>query len=216
MFVPKSLSLSTPSPPPNAPPPAPLPPLPVSGRVTSPTSLQRNSIALEHPEHLRRRARATLVEVWRRHVLSVVAPQHLPAAGYLEWTLIAMASETRAEIESSASNRSNTMARESMYRRVQSEGRNALDFGDRSDICEVEHRRCRAPSPFSSVVDVEDTDRVVYPRQEQGKEILYLQNRHLARLLQRMNGVFDTSTSPGPSTRLMFFRSSITVKTTVF
>lgn len=182
MLVPKSLSLSSPPPPSGAPPPAPLPPLPVSVRTTSPpTSPQQTSFVTEHPELLRKRARATLIDVWRRYVIPAVAPQHLPAAGYAEWTLIAMANKVRAEIETThGPGVSSARAGGSRHRKTHSEGRNALDFGDRSDDCESERWRCRAPSPFPGVLNVDDTDRVVYPRQEQGKQVSYLQSWHLA------------------------------------
>ena len=174
--------MSSPPPPSGAPPPAPLPPLPVSVRTTSPpTSPQQTSFVTEHPELLRKRARATLIDVWRRYVIPAVAPQHLPAAGYAEWTLIAMANKVRAEIETThGPGVSSARAGGSRHRKTHSEGRNALDFGDRSDDCESERWRCRAPSPFPGVLNVDDTDRVVYPRQEQGKQVSYLQSWHLA------------------------------------
>ena len=188
-MVPKSLSLSlsSPSPPPTAPPPTPLPPLPAAGRVISSISLQHISFtsAQPHPEFLRRRARATLIDVWRRHIISAFTPQHLPAAGYAEWTLIAMASKLQAEIDSIKAERfrshgfglSSKRTGGSKHRRTQSEGRNALDFGDRND--DYGPVRRRAPSPFPGVLGAEDTDRVVYPRRERGKKVLYLQNMHL-------------------------------------
>ena len=83
-----------------------------------------------------------------------------------------MASKVRAEIETANSHSPgvcSARAGESRHRRAHSEGRNALDFGDRSDDCGSDQWRCRAPSPFPGVLDVEDTDRVVYPRQVQGK-----------------------------------------------
>jgi len=181
-LVPKSLSLSSPPPPSSAPPPAPLPPLPVPGRVTSPIPPRQTCAISDGPDLLRKRARATLVDVWRRHVVSVLTPQHLPAAGYIEWTLVAMASRVRAEMESieTTSSRgpgvSNARACDSRHRRIQSESRNALDFGDRSDGCESGQWRHRAPSPFPDVLDVEDTDQVVYPRREQGKEVPHFQS----------------------------------------
>lgn len=172
-LVPKSLSSSSPPPPSSAPPPAPLPPLPTSSRVTSPTSPRQTNLVSEHPDLLRRRARATLVDVWRRHVLSAISPYHLPPAGYLEWILIALASTIQAEIEEATGpGVSSTRAGGSWHRRAQSEGRNALDFGDRSDDCESEQWRSRAPSPFPGVLNMEDTDQVVYPRREQGKQVL--------------------------------------------
>ena len=187
-LVPKSLSLSSssssPSPPPTAPPPTPLPPLPGPGRVTSPASFKQTRLTSEpDPDILRKRARATLIDVWRRHIISALAPQHLPAAGYAEWTLIGMASNVRADIESMKTAKlrsrgfglSSKRLCEGRHRRTQSEaveGRNALDFGDRRDDHVSE--RCRAPSPFPGTLDAEDADRVVYPRREQGKKILCL------------------------------------------
>lgn len=185
-MVPKSLSLSLPPRLSSAPPRAPLPPLPVAGSVTSPISPQQTSApsAQPDPEVFRRRARATLVDVWRLYVISALSPQHLPAAGYAEWILIAMASKARAEIESietAGSHRfgvSSTRAGGSGHKRTQSEGRNAFDFGNRMDDCESEQWHCRAPSPFPDMLSAEDTDRVVYPRREHGKEVLYLQSLH--------------------------------------
>ncbi|KAF8452637.1 hypothetical protein L210DRAFT_3639122 [Boletus edulis BED1] len=169
-LVPKSLS-SLHRPPSSAPPPAPLPPFPVSSRVSSPVSPQQSTLVPEHPDHLRRRARATLADVWRRHVISAVAPQHLPAAGYVEWILIVMASKVRAEIESlEAANSHSARAGGNRHRRTQSDGRKALDFGDRIDDCGPEQWRCRAPSPFPGMFNSEDIDRVVYPRREQADE----------------------------------------------
>ncbi|KAG8216128.1 hypothetical protein J3R82DRAFT_8131 [Butyriboletus roseoflavus] len=191
-LVPKSLSLSSP-PPSSAPPPSPLPPLPVAGPVTSPTSSQQTGPASARPDPEIARVRATLVDVWRRYVISALTPQHVPAAGYTEWTLIAMASEIRTEIQSIETAESHrfgvngTRASGSRPRRTQTEGRNALDFGDRKDDCELEQRRCRAPSP--DILNAEDTDRVVYPRREQGKEVLYLQSLGLVNVVADEWGV---------------------------
>ena len=186
-MVPKSLSSSSLPPPSSAPPLTPLPPLPVAGRVTSPISYQQTGFASAQPDPKisLQRARATLFDVWRRYVISALTPQHLPAAGYIEWTLISMASTVRTEIESieaaeaHAFGVSTTRAGGSRHRRSHSEGRNALDFGDRRDDGESAQWRCRAPSPFSDMLDAEDTDRVVYPRIEQGKEVLCLQSLYL-------------------------------------
>ncbi|KAF9224936.1 hypothetical protein BS17DRAFT_57871 [Gyrodon lividus] len=181
-LVPRSLSSPSPPPPspnvPTPPPPALLPPIPsisphrvppsISPRYTCFSSTQTDT------DIIRRRARATLVDVWRLHVIPALSPHHMPLAGYIEWTLIGMAIKTRAEIQSSAAARSHRSepahraAGGNKHRRTQSEGRQALDFGDHS---EYERRRWRAPSPFPGQMDVEDTDdQVVYPRREQADE----------------------------------------------
>lgn len=179
-LVPKSLSSSaSASPPPSAPPPTPLPPLPTPGRVTPLISPQRTSIASAEPDPdlLRKRARATLANVWRSYVIPALSPQHLPAAGYAEWTLVAIAGKVHAEIASIKTEKlrsrgfrvSGKKTGGSGHRRIQSEGRNAIDFGDRSDDNVSE--RCRAPSPFPGMFDAEDIDRVVYPRRHQGNNL---------------------------------------------
>ena len=60
-------------------------------------------------------------------------------------------------------------SRGSKHRQTQSEGRNALDFGDRTE--DYQSERCHAPSPFPGMWDAEDGDRVVYPRLHQGRKV---------------------------------------------
>ncbi|KAG9308305.1 hypothetical protein JVU11DRAFT_12068 [Chiua virens] len=176
LLVPKSLSSSSSRPPPpsSVPPPTPLPPLPTPKRVFL-ISPQRPSFASAQPdpEFLRKRARAALIDVWRRHVVSALTPQHLPAAGYIEWTLISMASKLRAEIDTFKTVESrrgirvdSTKSGRNRHRKTQSESRTALDFGDRTLDCESQQWRCRAPSPYPGMFEGEDSDRVVYPRQD--------------------------------------------------
>ncbi|KIJ64792.1 hypothetical protein HYDPIDRAFT_39992 [Hydnomerulius pinastri MD-312] len=183
-LVPKSLSSPPPPPPsPNAPtppPPSPLPPIPVitTTRITSPPASPQQSCFFSSsqtdPRTLRKRARATLIDAWRLHVITALTPQHAPPAGYIEWTLIAMANKIRTEIQSievASSHRSehaHSGAAGNKHRKTRSEGRNALDFGDRGD---AEERYWRAPSPFPGQMNGEDTDdRVVYPRRDQADE----------------------------------------------
>ncbi|KAF9238099.1 hypothetical protein BU15DRAFT_75489 [Melanogaster broomeanus] len=177
-LVPRSLSPSPPSPiAPTPPPPTPLPPIPVIPHMRfppiSPQQIHFPSTPNE-PSLLRRRARATLIDAWRLHVIPALSPHHIPPGGYIEWILIAMASKTRAEIKLIEAERSHCseLARRaaagSKHRRTQSECRTALDLGDRN---ESEGGRWRAPSPFPGQMDAEGADdRVVYPRQEQADE----------------------------------------------
>ncbi|KIK98875.1 hypothetical protein PAXRUDRAFT_623339 [Paxillus rubicundulus Ve08.2h10] len=183
-LVPRSLSCPSPPPPsPNAPtppPPAPLPPIPciTDHMSSSPISSQRTRFSSAHtgPSIIRQRVRATLVDAWRLHVISALPPHHIPPAGYIEWTLIAMAVKVRAEIQSMTAARSHRSkfnhraAAGNKHRRTQTEGRNAIDFGNRS---ESQEQRWRPPSPFPSQMDVADADdQVVYLRREQGKGTL--------------------------------------------
>lgn len=85
-----------------------------------------------------------------------------------------MENKARAEIESIEATRFHgfgggiTRAGGNRHRKTQSEGRNALDFGDRDDR-EYEQWRPRALSPFQETI-AEDSDRIVYTRREQSKQ----------------------------------------------
>ncbi|KAG2138379.1 hypothetical protein DEU56DRAFT_802902 [Suillus clintonianus] len=183
-LVPRSLS-----PPPAPPPspttpypssPAPLPPIPpITPRNASISPIPQSPISpynsafppLTDPPILRRRARATLIDAWRRHVVPALSAHNL-YAGYIEWVLRGMAIGTRSEvreIERSWQHRDGPgrgAARK--HGRTQSEGRAALDFGQRGS--EEIQRRWRAPSPFPDEVEGEHDDCVVYPRHEQAHE----------------------------------------------
>ncbi|KAH0831258.1 hypothetical protein J3R83DRAFT_13891 [Lanmaoa asiatica] len=160
-LVPKSLSLSSPSPPSSAPPPTPLPPLPVAGRVTSPASSRQTSFAS-----------AQLIQ----NFFAGGPEQPSLMSGGVTSQQLSHLNNLQLEIQSieTVGSRgfgvSGTRAGGNKHRRTRSEGRNALDFGHRSDDCELEQWRCRAPSPFPDMLDTEDIDRVVYPRREQADE----------------------------------------------
>jgi len=113
---------------------------------------------------LRTRARATLLDAWRLHILSALT-LHTPPAGYLEWVLQSLAVKAHAELQE-LQNRSpkENLLWKAKHGRSRSEGRNALDLGERSDM----ERRLRSPLsiPFTSE---DGEDRVVYPRRDQGK-----------------------------------------------
>ncbi|KAH7928844.1 hypothetical protein BV22DRAFT_171252 [Leucogyrophana mollusca] len=127
---------------PRALPPAP-PPTPTTPTFAPPPPLPQMPIP-PRPDarYLRQRARATLVDAWRLHVLSALA-EHAPAAGYAEWALRSLERTVRSQVRA---------FREAEHSRnaPQNEGRNALDLGDRDRELE---RRWRAPSPFPERAD---------------------------------------------------------------
>ncbi|KAL4067416.1 hypothetical protein V8B97DRAFT_2009148 [Scleroderma yunnanense] len=177
-LVPKALSSPPrPSSPKNVstePPQSPLPPLPgITVRVESPSPpLQQLFFPPTQKQirFLRTRARATLLDAWRLHILSAFTP-HMPPAGYIEWVLQSLAVKAHSELQelqNRSSSRQDPMWR-ARHGRSRSEGRNALDLGERNDV----ERRWRSPPPppLSSPFNSEDgEDRVVYPRRDQANE----------------------------------------------
>lgn len=92
----------------------------------------------------------------------------MPPAGYLEWVLQSLAVKVHAELEElqNRSSKESTVWK-AKHGRSRSEGRNALDLGDRSDA----ERRSRSPLPLSTPFNSADgEDRVVYPRRDQANE----------------------------------------------
>lgn len=179
-LVPRSLS------PPPAPPPSPttpypsspppLPPIPpITPRNTSFAPVSQSLVSpynstfppLTDPPILRRRARATLIDAWRRHVVPALSA-HNYYAGYIEWVLRSMATKTRSELKEIEKSLQPGRVAARKHGRTQSEGRVALDFGERGS--EETQRRWRAPSPFPDEVEGEHDDCVVYPRHEQANE----------------------------------------------
>ncbi|KAG2076264.1 hypothetical protein BDR04DRAFT_754525 [Suillus decipiens] len=177
-LVPRSLS------PPPAPPPSPTtpypsspPPLPPIPPITlrNPSSIPQSPVSpynpafppLTDPPILRRRARATLIDAWRRHVVSALSA-HNHYAGYTEWVLRGMATGARTELREIEKSWQPGRGAARKHGRTQSEGRVALDFGERGS--EETQRQRRAPSPFPDEVEGENDDCVVYPRHEQAHE----------------------------------------------
>ncbi|KAG1732110.1 hypothetical protein EDB19DRAFT_1296192 [Suillus lakei] len=179
-LVPRSLS------PPPAPPPSPttpypsspppLPPIPpIAPRNTSFSHIPQSPVTpynpafppLADPPILRRRARATLIDAWRRHVVSALSA-HNHYAGYTEWVLRDMAAGVRSEVREIERSWQPGRGAARKHGRTQSEGRAALDFGQRGS--EETQRRWRAPSPFPGEVEGENDDCVVYPRHEQAHQ----------------------------------------------
>ncbi|KAI5998915.1 hypothetical protein F5J12DRAFT_848318 [Pisolithus orientalis] len=117
---------------------------------------------------LRTRARATLVDACRRHVLpALTLSVHVPPGGYLEWVLHGLVANTHAEVHEAQNGSPYVYARKAKHGRSRSEGRNALDLGERAD---TERLSC-SPSMFSSQTNSEDVeDRVVYPRRDHANE----------------------------------------------
>lgn len=177
-LVPRSLS------PPPAPPPSPttpypsspppLPPIPpITPRNKSFSPIPQSPVSpynpafppLTDPPILRRRARATLIDAWRRHVVSALSA-HNHYAGYTEWVLRGMATGARTELREIERSWQPARGAARKHGRTQSEGRVALDFGERGS--EQTRRQWRAPSPFLDEVEGDNDDCVVYPRHEQG------------------------------------------------
>ncbi|KAI6038662.1 hypothetical protein EDC04DRAFT_2896188 [Pisolithus marmoratus] len=173
-LVPRTLSLSPrPSPPNGALPDLPqssLPPSPATPSCMDSLSHQqvffpptRNPIKFH-----RTRARATLIDAWRRHVLSALTlSMHAPPGGYVEWVLHGLVASTHAEVHEAQNGRPHVHARNAKHGRSRSEGRNALDLGERAGA----ERLSRSSSQFSGCADERDgEDRVVYPRRDQANE----------------------------------------------
>ncbi|KAG1740479.1 uncharacterized protein EDB91DRAFT_1132674 [Suillus paluster] len=183
-LVPRSLS-PPPAPPPspttpNPSSPPPLPPIPpIIPRNASFSPIPQSPISPYNPAFppftdppiLRRRARATLIDAWRRHVVPALSA-HNHYAGYTEWVLRGIGTVVRSEVRDIERSwqRCDALGRGAIRKhgRTQSEGRLALDFGGRSS--EEPHRRWRAPSPFPDEAEGEHDDCVVYPRHEQANE----------------------------------------------
>lgn len=180
-LMPRSLS------PPPAPPPSPttpypsspppLPPIPpITPRNASFSPIPQSPVSpynpafppLADPPILRRRARATLIDAWRRHVVSALSA-HNYYAGYTEWVLRSMATGARTELRQIERSWQPGRGAARKHGRTRSEGRVALDFGDRGSA-EKTQRQWRAPSPFLEEVEGENDDCVVYPRHEQAHE----------------------------------------------
>ncbi|KAH7912856.1 hypothetical protein BJ138DRAFT_1111966 [Hygrophoropsis aurantiaca] len=127
-----------PRPLPPAPPPTPtvppLTPLPQLPQVPIPPR--------PDPHRLRQRARATLVDAWRLHVLSSLGEQ-APSAGYAEWAIHSFERRLRSEVRA-------FKVAEHAKNGPRREGRKALDLGERPQGPE---RRWRSPSPFPERVD---------------------------------------------------------------
>ena len=152
------------------PPQSPLPPPPgITVRVDCPSPPPQQVFfppTQSHIRFLRTRARATLLDAWRLHILSALTP-HVPPAGHLEWVLQSLAVKAHAELQE-LQNRSSGQGpvRKNKHGRSRSEGRNALDLGERSET----EKRWRSQSPLLTPFNSEDgEDRVVYPRRDQGK-----------------------------------------------
>ncbi|KAG0697129.1 hypothetical protein DFH29DRAFT_164793 [Suillus ampliporus] len=182
-LVPRSLS-PPPAPPPSPttpyPTPPPLPPIPpITPRNASFSPIPQSPISpynpafppLTDPPILRRRARATLIDTWRRHVVPALSA-HNHYAGYTEWVLRGIATVVRSEVRDIERSwqRCDALGRGATRKhgRTQSEGRVALDFSERGS--EEPQRRWRAPSPFPDELEGECDDCVVYPRHEQVNE----------------------------------------------
>ena len=122
-----------------------------------------------HIRFLRTPARATLLDAWCLHILSALTP-HVPLAG-----LQSLAVKAHAELQE-LQNRSSRQEplRKNKHGRSRSEGRNALDLGERSGT-----EKCCSQSPLLTPFNSEDgNDRVVYPRHDQGKyALVYLNSR---------------------------------------
>ncbi|KAG1859202.1 hypothetical protein F4604DRAFT_1160385 [Suillus subluteus] len=179
-LVPRSLS------PPPAPPPSPttpypsspppLPPIPpITPRNTSFSPIPQSPVSpynpafppLTDPPILRRRARATLIDAWRRHVVSALSA-HNYYAGYTEWVLRSMATGARTELRQIERSWQPGRGAARKHGRTRSEGRVALDFGERGS--EETQRQWRALSPFLEEVEGENDDCVVHSRHEQAHE----------------------------------------------
>ncbi|KAG2049707.1 hypothetical protein BDR06DRAFT_694261 [Suillus hirtellus] len=179
-LVPRSLS-----PPPAPPPspttpypssPSPLPPIPpITPRNTSFSPIPQSPVSpcnsafppSTDPPILRRRARATLIDVWRRHVVCALSA-HNHYAGYTEWVLRGMATSTRTELREIEKSWQSGRGATRRHGRTQSEGRLALDFGER--VSEETQGQWRVPSPFLDEVEGDNDDCVVYPRHPQAHE----------------------------------------------
>ncbi|KAI6163584.1 hypothetical protein EDD17DRAFT_1568573 [Pisolithus thermaeus] len=173
-LVPRTLSLSSrpssPSIAPTDPPQSPLPPAPAAPSCMDSHSHQQvffppiRSATNFH----RTRARATLVDAWRRHVLpALTLSVHVPPGGYVEWVLHGLVAKTHAEVHGAQNGRSHVHTWKVEHGRSQSEGRNALDLGERAGA----ERLSRSSSLFLAHANPEDgEDRVVYPRRDQANE----------------------------------------------
>ncbi|KAG2130139.1 uncharacterized protein EDB93DRAFT_1180957 [Suillus bovinus] len=175
-LVPHSLS------PPPAPPPSPttpcpsLPPLPPIPPITShdtsfspipqsPISCNPAFLSSTDLPILCCHACAMLIDAWRRHVVSALLNQN-HYAGYIEWVLCGMATRACAQLRELEKSWQPGHGAIHKHGRAQSEGRVALDFGERSS--EEIQGQWHAPSPFLDELESENDDCVVYPRHEQG------------------------------------------------
>ncbi|KAI6141793.1 hypothetical protein BKA82DRAFT_4198173 [Pisolithus tinctorius] len=173
-LVPRTLSLSPRSSSPSGavadPPQASLPPsLATPSGMDSFSHQEVFSPRTRNPiSFLRTRARATLVDACRRHVLpALTLSVHVPPGGYIEWVLHGLVANTHAEVHEAQNGSPHVYARKAKHGRSRSEGRNALDLGERAD---AERLSC-SPSMFSSQTNSEEgEDRVVYPRRDHANE----------------------------------------------
>ncbi|KAI6107804.1 hypothetical protein EDD16DRAFT_1523087 [Pisolithus croceorrhizus] len=107
------------------------------------------------------------VDAWRRHVLpALTLSVHVPPGGYVEWVLHGLVAKTHAEVHGAQNGRSHVHAWKFKHGRSQSEGRNALDLGERAGA-----ERLSRSSLFLAHANSEDgEDQVVYPRRDQANE----------------------------------------------
>lgn len=169
-LVPRTLSLSSR---PSSPSDAPTDPLPTAPATPSCTDSLSHQQVFFPPirgatNSHRTRARATLVDVWRRHVLpALTLSVHVPPGGYVEWVLHGLVANTHAEVHGAQNGRSYMHGWKAKHGRSQSEGRTALDLGERTGA----ETLLRSSSLFSGHASSEDgEDRVVYPRRDQANE----------------------------------------------
>ncbi|KAG6331564.1 hypothetical protein ID866_7525 [Astraeus odoratus] len=175
-LVPKALSLpsrpSSPNSVPSAPPQSPLPPPPgIPSRQDCP-SPPPQQVFFPPPQSrihfLRARARATLIDAWRLHIQTALSPE-VPQAGYIEWVLCGIANKVRAEVQEHKRDYSQRHDHvwKAKHGRSQSEGRNAIDLGERSNVEDLWHLAKPFPVHLSAEMGEE---RVVYPRRDQANE----------------------------------------------
>ncbi|OAX40395.1 hypothetical protein K503DRAFT_855366 [Rhizopogon vinicolor AM-OR11-026] len=179
-LVPRSMS-PPPAPPPSPttptpPPPSPLPPIPpITPRNASLPPIPQSPISPYNPTFipdadpgiLRCRARATLIDAWRRHIVPALSA-HNHYAGYTEWVLRGFGARVHNQVRDlerslqRCGGRGRGAARK--HSRARSEAGAALDYGERGSEAQ---RRWRSPSPFPVEGESDHDDCVVYPRNEQ-------------------------------------------------